>query len=80
MNAAISPSHREAAGRVRAAMAWLARTSEAGSLGLAPAESDGLRFLAAEAEVKALLAQGQRPEPPVATLARLAEVADTIGE
>ncbi len=80
MNAATSAGHRAQAGRVRAALAWLARTSEARSLGIASTESEGLRFLAAEAAVEALLAQGPEPESPAGTLARLAEVADTIGE
>jgi type III secretion protein N (ATPase) len=80
MAAAATPQHRARAGRVRGALAWLAGTAEARALGIAPGDACARRLLAAEPALEALLIQGPEPESASLTLARLSELADTIGE
>ena len=80
MAAVTSPRHRDRAARVRAALAWLARTAEARGLGIGSTDPSAKVFLAAEPAIEALLCQGEEPAEPAQTLARLLEVADTIGE
>jgi type III secretion protein N (ATPase) len=80
MASAACPSHRAQATRVRSALAWLAKTAEARALGIAGDEPCAARLLAAEPALERLLVQGPEPEASAVTLARLAELADTIGE
>ena len=79
MAAAAAPDHREHAGRVRSALAWLARTADARALGVAAIEAEGAAVLQAEPSIERLLSQGPRPEPPGRTLAMLAAIADSLG-
>jgi type III secretion protein N (ATPase) len=79
MACAAGPNHRASAGRVREALAWLARTADARALGIAAVEPAGHRFLQAEPAIERLLSGGPHPEPPRRTLGLLAEIADTLG-
>jgi flagellar biosynthesis/type III secretory pathway ATPase len=80
MAAVASSVHLEDAARVRSALAWLARTAEARDLGVVSVDAADRRFLEAEPAVERLLCQGPEAEAPVETLARLAELADRLGD
>jgi len=69
--------HREAAARLRAAVAALDASRDARAFGLAPEHSDPVlaRALAAEAAIASFLCQDAVPTKPAETLARLAALA-----
>jgi len=79
---AASPSHRRAAGVLRAACAALDRARDARSLGLDPAAGDPFlaRCIAAEAAIERFLRQGDTPAAAAETLTELCRLADIIDD
>jgi flagellar biosynthesis/type III secretory pathway ATPase len=71
-------AHVEDARITRAAIAVLAQTEDARSLGIAPVEPGALRAIAAEGEIESLLRQGKAPVAPAHSLTELAALADTL--
>ncbi len=69
-------AHMRHAARVRAALAVLERTADARSLGIEPVEAAAVAAIAAEQQIERFL-RGCAAEP-AATLAALAELADTL--
>lgn len=70
-------AHVWRAARVRAALAALERTADARSLGIEPVEAAAVAAIAAEERIEGFLRQ-RVPADPAATLAALAELADTL--
>ncbi|HTA39569.1 MAG TPA: EscN/YscN/HrcN family type III secretion system ATPase [Candidatus Acidoferrales bacterium] len=77
MDAVATAAHRRHAAVVRGAVALLDRIDDARALGIIPEGTAG-RILEAEPQLEAFLRQGDRPSAPAATLAALAELADTL--
>jgi type III secretion protein N (ATPase) len=71
-------AHVEDARITRAAIAALAQTEDARSLGITPVEPTALRAIAAEGQIESLLRQGKAPVPPSHSLAALAALADGL--
>lgn len=78
MSEVVSAEHEKHARIVRRAIAALAQTEDARSLGIMPAEPFALRALAAESQIEALLRQGKMPVGPAESLSALTAVADTL--
>lgn len=78
MSEVVDAAHEEDARIVRRAVAALAQTEEARSLGIMPAEPLALRAMAVEAQIEALLRQGNVPVRPAESLSALALLADTL--
>lgn len=78
MQAVAAAPHAGAAARVRDALARIARTAEARSLGLQPTDAADLCAVACESRLEAFLRQGPEPEAPAHTLSQLAQLADTL--
>ena len=79
MHAVVTPEHRAAASRVRAALAALASSADARSLGLEPADERTQAAVAAESQIERLLRQGPVQISPPAALEALAQTADMCG-
>ena len=77
MDAVAGPGQRRNAATVRAAIALLDRIDDARALGIVP-DGAAARILEAEPQLEAFLRQSDRPAAAVATLAALAELADTL--
>ena len=71
--------HLAHANALRSALALLERVADARALGLEPHDVRTRTAIAAEARIDAFLRQGQVGESPPATLAMLADLADTLG-
>ncbi|HEY9180015.1 MAG TPA: hypothetical protein VIO32_04810 [Candidatus Baltobacteraceae bacterium] len=71
-------THEGDARLVRRALEALARTEDARSLGMMPADAFALRAVASEAQLDALVRQGKRAVPPTESLSSLAAAADTL--
>jgi type III secretion protein N (ATPase) len=80
MDGVVTPLQRRHAATVRAALALLDRIEEARALGIVPEGAAGARAVAAEPQLERFLRQGEQATAPAATLAMLAELADTLGE
>jgi type III secretion protein N (ATPase) len=80
MSAVVGEHHAANAATVRAAIASLAKTADARSLGIVSSDGFALRAAAAEAAIEAFLQQGPRPETPARTLAQLARLCDALEE
>jgi type III secretion protein N (ATPase) len=78
MESVAGPEQRRHAATVRGAIALLDRIDDARALGILPEGPAGQRLLEAEPELESFLRQGDRPSAPAATLAALAELADTL--
>jgi ATP synthase in type III secretion protein N len=78
MEAVATPEHRRRANVVRGALALLDRIDDARALGILPEGPAGARIVEAEPALEAFLRQDDRPSAPALTLARLAELADTL--
>jgi type III secretion protein N (ATPase) len=78
MDAVAGSGQRRNAATVRAAVALLDRIDDARALGIVP-DGAAARILGAEPQLEAFLRQGGQPSAEVATLAALAELADTLG-
>ena len=78
MDAVVSAEHLAHARAVRRALALLAQSEDARSLGIAPADPATQAAVSAEEELETLLRQGPEPSSCAQTLARLARVADTL--
>jgi type III secretion protein N (ATPase) len=79
MGDVVTGEHARHAQKVRAAVALLARTDDARSLGIEPADEATLAAIRAEPAIENLVRQGHSPSHPSRTLAMLAEVADILG-
>jgi len=80
MDAVVTAAHYRAATRVRAALALLARSEDARSLGLEPADPPTIAAVAAEPRLEALLRQDREPVAPARTLQALHQTADMLEE
>lgn len=78
MSEVVDAAHEADARLVRGALAALAQTEDARSLGIMPAEPFTLRAMAAEPQLEALLRQGKLPLPPAQSLSALAAAADIL--
>lgn len=78
MSEVVDAAHEEDARSVRRAIAILAQTEDARTLGIMPAEAFALRALSAEPQLEALLRQGKQSIRPAESLSALAAVADTL--
>jgi flagellar biosynthesis/type III secretory pathway ATPase len=78
----VSPPHRRAAGRIRAALAALDASRDARALGLDPSAGDPLlaRAVAAESQLAAFLRQDAGPTPADETLMLLTRIADSLDD
>jgi type III secretion protein N (ATPase) len=74
------PDHLRSAAGVRAALALLARSEDARSLGFEPADPATAAAVAAEQALEALLRQGPEPIPFGRALEALHQTADMLGE
>jgi flagellum-specific ATP synthase len=79
MRSVVTPEHWAASIAVRAAIAALARSADARSLGFEPAEDSTRLAVAAEPQLERLLRQGQAPVEASAALEALAQTADMCG-
>lgn len=79
MAAVVDATHARHAAALRRAVGWLEETRDARALGVLDDEA-GRTFRMAEPAIEAFLAQGARPCDRRATLAALAELADTLEE
>lgn len=79
MRAVVTPEHWAAAAAVRAALAALARSAEARSLGLEPADELTQIAVAAQPQLERLQRQGPACTAPSAALEALAQTADMCG-
>jgi type III secretion protein N (ATPase) len=77
-----TPPHRQAATRLRAAVAALEASRDARSLGLDPSAGDPAlaRALAAEGRIAAFLRQVKGGTNPAETLMRMTEIADSLDD
>jgi FliI/YscN family ATPase len=78
MSEVVQADHDADARLVRRALAALAQTEDARSLGIMPAEPFALRAMAAEPQLEALLRQGKLPARPAQSLSALAAAADIL--
>ena len=78
MAAAVEPAHRDAAERVREALARLEDSREARELGLGGGDALLGRAVAAEGELETFLRQGPEPVKISHTLSELARIADIL--
>lgn len=78
MSDVVDAAHEDDARLVRRAVAALAQSEDARSLGIMPADPLALRAIAAEAPIEALLRQGKLPVRPAQSLSALAAAADTL--
>jgi len=75
MDAVTQRQHRQAASRVRRALAILDRLDDARALGIEPVARDAVTAVAAEQRIEAFLRQGRRPAPIPAMLEELEAIA-----
>jgi flagellar biosynthesis/type III secretory pathway ATPase len=78
MSDVVDEAHETDARLVRRAISVLTQTEDARSLGIMPADPFALRATAVEAEIEALLRQGERAARPADSLSALAALADTL--
>ncbi|HET9096142.1 MAG TPA: ATP-binding cassette domain-containing protein [Candidatus Baltobacteraceae bacterium] len=78
MSQVVDAAHEADARLVRGALAALAQTEDARSLGIMPADPFTVRAMAAEEQLEALLRQGKLPVPPAQSLSALAAAADIL--
>ncbi len=78
MSDVAGPNHEDDARVVREALALLARTEDARTLGIMPADPFALRAIEAQPRLDALVRQGKLPSAPSESLSSLAAVADTL--
>jgi type III secretion protein N (ATPase) len=78
MSEVVDEAHEADACLVRRALASLAQTEDARSLGIIPADPFALRAMAVEASIEALMRQGKLPVRPARSLSALAALADTL--
>lgn len=74
----VDGAHQGNAHLVRRAIAALAQTDDARSLGIMPADAFALRAVSAEGEIEALARQAKQPVHPAYSLSALAALADTL--
>jgi type III secretion protein N (ATPase) len=75
MEAVTNQEHRDAARRVRAAIAVLDRIDDARALGIEPSGARARAAIESEAALEAFLRQDRDPSPPEATLSQLLAIA-----
>jgi len=80
MSGVVDDAHLEDAVEVRRAVAALALSEDARSLGITPADPVALRAVPLEALIEALLRQGKLPVEPERSLSSLAALADRLRE
>lgn len=78
MSEVVDRAHEEDARLVRGALASLAQTEDARSLGIMPAEAFALRAMAVEPQLEGLLRQGNQAVRPAVSLSSLAAAADIL--
>jgi type III secretion protein N (ATPase) len=78
MASIVAREHLRAAHKVRRALALLERVEDARGLGITPSDPYALNVIAHEGRLEAFLRQGSERCSPRATLASLAELADTL--
>jgi type III secretion protein N (ATPase) len=78
MNHVVDEAHQTDAQLVRLALAALAQTEDARSLGIMPADPFTLRAIAAQTQLDDLLRQGKQAVPPAESLSCLAAAADIL--
>lgn len=78
MSDVTADAHDADARLLRRALAALAQTEDARSLGIMPADPFALRAIALEAQIDEFLRQGEQPARPVHALSGLGALADTL--
>jgi len=80
MDAVASAEHLRAAAAIRAALASLAASADARSLGIDATDPPTVAAVAAEGALERFLRQGKEPSPPERALEALEQTADMLGE
>lgn len=78
MSGVVEQAYQDDAAVVRRAVAALAQTEDARSLGIVPADPFALRAASLEPQIEALLRQGKPAAKPAQSLSSLAALADTL--